>query len=132
MFWRYPGVTKDLSGRVAFRIPRDSNGLQPEQEAASLALVTSTGEAIISMPDLRFTRTSDGSWAASTEKGYVVLQTTPGAYTMSFNFQNVEELNLPPDFYTTGGKLCFTLGDEGVFERFVCQIKPRGGFLCHE
>lgn len=132
LFWKYPGVTKDLTGRAAFRIPRDSNGIKPDEESASLALVSSTGAAIAAMPELHFTRTGDGSWAASTDQGYVVVQTMPGAYTVSFNFQNVDTLTLPADFYSTGGKLCFSIGDEGVFERFVCQEKPGGGFLCHE
>jgi len=132
LFWKYPGATKDLTGRAAFRVARSSNGLLPESEPASLALVNSRGEAIITMPNLSFTRTGSGTWAASTDVGYVVLQTMTGGYSVSFNFQNVSHLDLPDDFYTTGGRLCFSVGDEGIFERFVCQMKPGGGFLCHD
>lgn len=132
LFWKYPGATKDLTGRAAFRVARNSNGLLPESEPASLALVSAQGESIISMPDLSFTRTGSGTWAASTDVGYVVLQTMTGGYSVSFNFQNVSHLDLPDNFYTTGGRLCFSVGDEGIFERFVCQMKPGGGFLCHD
>ncbi len=132
LFWKYPGATRDLTGRAAFRLGHDSNGIEPDQEPASLALVSSTGAAIVAMPELHFTRTGAGSWAASTDQGYVVVQTLAGAYAVSFNFQSIETLKLPPDFFTTGGKLCFSIGDEGVFEPFVCQEKPGGGFLCHE
>ncbi len=87
---------------------------------------------ILRMPALQFQQSGAHSFSSSNEQGFVTVAPFGGAHGFEINFDRPE---FPPGF-TLDVKLeyflCLNIGDDGVFDRIVCQPKPGGGFLCHE
>jgi hypothetical protein len=130
LFYAYPGTQRNLRASGFFDVDFLSNGLNPPAEQASLTLTNDDGDVILGMPDLRFSDTGKGSFAASNEQGYVSIRKFGGSYAFDFSF---DKPNFAPDFFEVRMHLCLNIGDDGFRPvSIVCQKKPRGGFLCHQ
>jgi hypothetical protein len=132
IFYAYPGADRTLRASGTWRTPRGSNGIDFANETGSVSLLDSQGGLMIEMTDLHFSATSDSSYAASTSAGFVSVQAISGGYSFSVQLDDPTDLIIPPDLFSGAQHLCVQIGDDGAWERFVCQIKPNGGFLCHE
>ncbi len=131
IYYAYPGIDRTLRGDGTWRLPSDSNGIDFANETGSLSLLDMRGGLMIEMTDLHFASTGAG-YVANTSQGTVSVQGIPGGYSFGFQFNNPTDLVIPPDLFNGAQHICLQIGDDGAWERFVCQIKNGGGFLCHE
>jgi hypothetical protein len=129
LFYGYPGGGRTLHASGFFRLDPFSNGLSPTTEPASLTLTDDNGVVILGMPHIQFVSTGGGGFAASNDQGFVSFSPFAGAYMFSFTFDNP---NFPPGFFRFRYHLCLNVGDDGMSETLVCQMKPNDGFVCHE
>lgn len=130
LYYKYPAAAPIISTKPSeFRLHRRSNGIFPDTEVGSVSLTDKDGVVVVHMPRLEFRRDGNG-WRGETPDGWVTLapkEVGPG-YTFQLQFNNP---NFPPGYFSVVYQMCFSIGDDGVYEQIVCQPKPRDGFLCH-
>lgn len=130
LYYKYPVAAPVIVTKPSeIRLHRASNGIFPDTEIGSFSLTDKDGVVVVQMPRLEFRREGNG-WRAETPEGWVMLspkEVGPG-YIFQLQFNNPD---FPPGYFSVVYQMCFSVGDDGVYEQIVCQPKPRGGFLCH-
>ena len=82
------------------------------------------------MSDIRFTNTGGDTFSASNEQGFVSIRKFAGMHAIQFHLR---QAGFPSVFFRVRMHLCMNIGDDGIGSiSIVCQLKPRGGFLCHQ
>ena len=128
LFYAYPGTDRTVEASGFFKLNRASNGINLAHELGSLALVDERGGTVLQMASLRFIRSGPDRFVATTGEGTVTISPSQDGYDFAFTF---DDPGLPAGYFSLYFDLCLSVGDDGIFERIVCQPKPRGGLLCH-
>lgn len=130
LYYKYPSSEPIVSTKVGeFRLNPASNGIDPDHETGSFAMVDKDNNVVLAMPELHFVANGSG-WIAENEHGWVTI--TPKGTGEGYNFQlQYNDPNFPPGYFSVIYQMCLSIGDDGINEQIVCQPKARDAFLCH-
>jgi hypothetical protein len=112
------------------RLNAHSNGIDPDHEIGSFALVDKDNITVLQMPRLDFRPDGGSGWIAENEHGFITLLPKSSGDGYYFQLQ-YNDPSFPPGYFSVIYQMCLSIGDDGVYEQIVCQPKSRDGFLCH-